>query len=148
MADLRDFFDSVVVFETELWNLTEQIHREAGSDLSLARVSVLRTIAAGAGMARVQDVVVNHRITVSAASRFVDRLEVDGLVVRATHPTDRRSSVLDLTDAARQALATSERALDQALEQLLGAEDRKDLAALRAAVVAIHSRMLQRRPSD
>lgn len=53
------------------------------------------------------------------------RLERDGWVVRAPHPTDRRSNLISLTDHARELLpraraattAVAERALDQFSEE-------------------------------
>ena len=49
------------------------------------------------GAARVQELRTELGITVGAASKLVDRLERDGLVVRTAHPHDRRSSLVTLT---------------------------------------------------
>ena len=40
-------------------------------------------------------------LTSGAVTALADRLEKEGLITRSAHPTDRRSSVLRLTDAVR-----------------------------------------------
>jgi DNA-binding MarR family transcriptional regulator len=44
-------------------------------------------------------------ITARSVTALVDGLESEGLVARSPHPTDRRSTIVDLTDAGREAVA-------------------------------------------
>ena len=115
---VRQVFDDLVRFETILWNrIDEQLQREA--DLSLGGLNALLVIEA-TPQCRVQDVARALAITVGGTSQAVDRLEKAGLVVRSSHPTDRRSSVLALTDAGATALRRAEPVFDRALELMLG----------------------------
>ena len=67
-------------------------------------------------------------ITVGGASKIVDRLESAGLVARRANPDDRRSSLVELTDAGRAELVRAGSAFDDALQRRLG--DRLDAATL------------------
>src|ERR1700759_376778 len=44
-------------------------------------------------------------ITATTVTALVDALEKDGTVVRQSHPTDRRATLIMLTDAARHQFA-------------------------------------------
>ncbi len=81
----------------------------------------------------------------TTVSSYVKRFERRGHVERVPHPTDRRSYSIRLTDAGRAThLAAAERFLPavQAVDAVLGAEERTVLAALqqlRAAVDAVRA---------
>jgi DNA-binding MarR family transcriptional regulator len=96
-----DFFDALIRYETDLWNHLDRRLRHAGAT-SLAVLEALRVIERHPGSARVADLQDELRITVGAASKLVDRLERDGLARRRPNPTDRRSSLLDLTETGRE----------------------------------------------
>ena len=123
-----DFVDLLVRYETGLWNHLERRLREHGA-VSLATLSALRVVDHHDRHARVQDVRTDLRVTVGAASKLVDRLERDGLAVRRPHPDDRRSSLVDLTPAGRDALATGTAVLDEAMREHLADEPADVLAA-------------------
>ena len=93
-----DFFDALVRYETYLWNHLDDRLVAAGG-VSLANLTALRVVRRHAGSARVQELRTQLGITVGAASKLVDRLERDGLVVRTANPHDRRSSLIALTPA-------------------------------------------------
>ena len=97
-----DFFDALVRYETDLWNHLDARLLESGG-VSLAVLDALRVIARHPGEARVAELQEGLRITVGAASKLVDRLERGGLARRRPHPADRRSSLLELTEAGRRA---------------------------------------------
>jgi DNA-binding MarR family transcriptional regulator len=99
--DAMDFFDALIRYETDLWNHLDRRLRHAGAT-SLAVLEALRVIERHPGSARVADLQDELRITVGAASKLVDRLERDGLARRRPNPTDRRSSLLDLTETGRE----------------------------------------------
>src|SRR4051794_27848578 len=56
------------------------------------------------GPARVSDVAVELQVDLSVASRQVQALEAAGYVDRAPDPTDRRSSVVGLSEAGEEKL--------------------------------------------
>ena len=48
----------------------------------------------------------------TSVTNTIDRLEADGLVVRRPHPTDRRTTLAELTDEGRQVVTRAAAALD------------------------------------
>ena len=76
---------------------------------------------------RVQDVAAALGITVGAVSKLVDRLEAADLCVRRAHPDDRRSSLLDATDAGREAAAAADVAVRDELARRLDSLSVRDL---------------------
>ena len=96
-----EFFDALVRYEVVLWDTVDAELRSRG-EVSLATLHALRVLDRHGGGARVQDLSDDIGITVGAASKFVDRLERDGLAVRRPNPANRRSSLLALTAAGRR----------------------------------------------
>lgn len=135
-----DFVDLIVRYETGLWNHLEDRLRDGGA-VTLATLSALRVVDHHDRRARVQDVRADLRITVGAASKLVDRLERDGLAVRRPHPDDRRSSLVDLTPAGRDALATGTALLDEAVREHLAAETPAALAAATEVLGRLDARL-------
>ncbi|MCI2958111.1 MarR family transcriptional regulator [Agromyces atrinae] len=111
-------FDALVRCETELWNAVDTAIRQAGAP-PLGSLSALRIIERHVRTARVQEVADELTITVGAASKIVDRLTRDGLTERLPHPTDRRSSLLGLTDAGRSALEVGRASMTATLRDRL-----------------------------
>ncbi|RWZ59480.1 MarR family transcriptional regulator [Labedella populi] len=132
---LRDYFSALVTHETVLWNT---IDREivARSGLSLGRLEFLRALSRRRE-ARVQDLASDLGITVGAASKLVDRLVADGLVLRSPHPTDRRSSLIRLTADGETSVSASEAAFDAAIAEILPPESRADIENLTASLDAL-----------
>lgn len=124
-----DFFDAVVRYETYLWNHLDD-HLRAAGGVSLANLTALRVVRRHAGSARVQELRTELGITVGAASKLVDRLERDGLVVRSAHPHDRRSSLVTLTPAGDVAHDAGVALVDAELAVHLAGEDVSGEAAL------------------
>jgi DNA-binding MarR family transcriptional regulator len=126
MEGLRRMFDDLVRFETMLWNETDaRLQREGG--MTLGNLNVLLIVEATPAC-RVQDIAKALAITVGGTSQAVDRLEKAGWCARAPHPSDRRSSIVELTDAGAEAVQRAAPIFDEALEQLLA--DPLDSAAL------------------
>jgi MarR family multiple antibiotic resistance transcriptional regulator len=137
VADRMDFFDKLVRYETDLWNVAERDIARGGG-VGLGTLQALRVIARHAPATRVNEVSRDLGITIGAASKFVDRLERDGLAARAPHPDDRRSSLVALTAAGQSALDTGEAALQRSLERTVGGED---LSALTGALGDLQRRL-------
>ena len=70
--------------------------------------------------ARVADLASEFAAGVGAISKGVDRLEKQGWVVRQPNPSDRRSSLLALTDAGVRVVEAAEETFSERLVQLLG----------------------------
>jgi DNA-binding MarR family transcriptional regulator len=142
-ADDREWlplFTTLVRLEIELWNAVDRRLR-AESGVMLSRLTIMQVIAAREDC-RVQDIAADLSITVGGVSKLVDRIEAAGHCRRVAHPTDRRSSRLELTPAGAGLLARADAAVEQELEARLAAalppDERRALAAtldrLRAAL--------------
>jgi MarR family multiple antibiotic resistance transcriptional regulator len=123
-----EFFDVLVRYEIALWNA---VNRELGrqDQISLGQLHALRVVGSYGGQARVQDLSSDIGITVGAASKLADRLERDGLASRSPNPTNRRSSLIALTAAGQQALASAMDVYSRAVARAVGEEDVELLTA-------------------
>ncbi|MFJ2774728.1 MarR family winged helix-turn-helix transcriptional regulator [Streptomyces sp. NPDC087300] len=100
------FFSDLVRCETRLYNaLNEQMRRNHGIAASQYEfLSYLRDHPD----ARVGDLARFFAVGVGATSKGVDRLEGQGWVRRVPDPADRRSSLLELTDAGARLVGEAE----------------------------------------
>jgi DNA-binding MarR family transcriptional regulator len=142
MADLPALFADLVRLEIELWDAVEARLR-AELDVGLATAQTLAVVAAVEDC-RVHDIVRGLSITVGGASKTVDRLERDGLVLRRPHRSDRRSSVIILTRTGATTHAKAQRLIAAELDARIGGvlPDRtldqlhRAIAKLRAALAS------------
>lgn len=142
MTGLRQVFDDLVRFETMLWAaVDDSLQRESG--LSLGSLNVMMVIESTPSC-RVFDIAQALVITVGGASQAVDRLEKAGWCIRTPHPTDRRSSIVELTPDARETLRAATAVFDGELERLL----RAPLAASAVGQLAESLRVLRRSIAD
>jgi DNA-binding MarR family transcriptional regulator len=118
------------------WHVNERM-REAG--LSFARLRVLDTLTDGPQ--RMRDLSNALNVAPRTITGLVDALEHDGLVVRSPHATDRRVTVLTITEEGKRQLATASKVRSEVITELFGAlsaHDRTELdrilGALRDAV--------------
>lgn len=110
-------FDDLVRFETILWNaLDARLQRECG--LGMGSLNAMLVIDSTPSC-RVHDIAKAVAITVGGASQAVDRLEDAGLSVRRPNPSDRRSSILELTAGGEKLLEEAEAVFDRELETFL-----------------------------
>jgi DNA-binding MarR family transcriptional regulator len=117
VTELRKVFDDLVRFETMLWAaIDERIQDECG--LTLSNLNVMLIIAA-TPECRVLDIADALAITVGGTSQAVDRLERSGRCIRRAHPTDRRSSIVELTGDGEEALRRAEPIFDDELTRLI-----------------------------
>lgn len=111
--DLRQLFDDLVRFETDLWNgIDARLRQECA--VTLGGLNVMLVVERE-GSCRVNDIAAALSITVGGASQAVDRLEKLGHCTRRPHPADRRSSIVELTAAGRELLAESGPVFDREL---------------------------------
>ena len=133
LMSAHDYFAALVRHETDLWNTVEKRMRGEGV-LSLARLEVLRVIAAAPAGARVQDVANGVGTSIAASSRLLDRLASDGLLDRMPDPDDRRSVRSTLSPAGVAALSTASERFAEALNAVLSAADAEAIASGIAAI--------------
>lgn len=119
MTDLRQVFDDLVRFETILWNTVDARLQEKYG-ISLASLNAMLVIDA-TPQCRVHDIARAVAITVGGASQAVDRLESAGLCARRANPSDRRSSIVELTPEGIELLAIAAPVFDRELDRLLRA---------------------------
>jgi DNA-binding MarR family transcriptional regulator len=117
MTDVRKVFDDLVRFETIIWGRIDTT-LQAECDVTLSHLNLMLVIDATPNC-RVLDIVDALAITVGGASQAVDRLEKAGRCVRRSHPTDRRSSIVELTKEGTAALAAAAPVFDEQLHRLL-----------------------------
>ena len=119
MTDLRQVFDDLVRFETILWGAIDaRLQEECG--VGIAPLNAMLVIDA-TPLCRVQDIARAVAITVGGASQAVDRLESAGLCTRRANPTDRRSSIVELTPKGMELLGIAAPVFDRELNRLLRA---------------------------
>ncbi|MCU1405360.1 MAG: putative MarR family transcriptional regulator [Glaciihabitans sp.] len=114
-----EVFTELVRAQIELWNDLDSF-LESTVGVNLAQYQALAAIRAISGPSRVQDISQEMLITVGAASKVVDRLERDGFAVRSANPSDRRSSIVSLSDEGLRALSAADEAAEAHLEQAIG----------------------------
>jgi DNA-binding MarR family transcriptional regulator len=116
--------------------------RLRGEGLSVPRYKLLRALeAASLSMREVSDAL---GISPRTVTDLIDGLEERGLVVRTPHGSDRRVTLLTLTDEGRTALAQGRRSLRELTArsmQTLSTEDRRALIALLARVHPLDARV-------
>ncbi|MFB4303362.1 MarR family winged helix-turn-helix transcriptional regulator [Actinomadura sp. NTSP31] len=139
-AGLPGFFADLVRCETRLYNaLNDRLRARHG--IVTSQFEALRYLRDHPG-ARVADLAAEFAIGIGAASKSVDRLERQGWTVRRPNPSDRRSSLLALTDAGSQLVDAAEETFADALAEMIGraldapstAAAANALAKLRAAL--------------
>ena len=118
MTDLTVLFTDLVRLETRLYNVLDA-RLKAEHQLPLGQFEFLRFIAAH-GTTRVYDLAREMAITVGATSKAVDRLESAGRVRRTANPSDRRSSLVELTTAGADILTAATPTVEAELQTWLG----------------------------
>ena len=116
--DVGAVFHDLVRLEIELWDAVDRRLRET-VDVPLAWLLPLQVVAR-TDACRVNDIAADIGTTVGGTSKLVDRLEDAGYVRRRANPSDRRSSVIELTARGRQRVAEAEAVLDAELTLRLG----------------------------
>jgi len=104
----------------------------AAHDVTPSQVRAIRVLDTHGGV-RSKELADHLRIAARSATEVVDALEAKGLVSRSTDPTDRRATLVALTDRGRE-LSEEVRRLrgveSEKLFQRLTGTDRADLARI------------------
>jgi DNA-binding MarR family transcriptional regulator len=133
VVDLPGFFADLVRCETRLYNaLNDRLRERHG--IVTSQFEFLRFLRDRPG-ARVADLAAEFAVGVGATSKGIDRLESQGWVVRQPNPSDRRSSLLALTDDGSKLVDAAEKTFANELAALIG--DTLDGSSASSAVRAI-----------
>jgi len=138
--DLKILFSELVRLETELWDAVEErLKKDHGVNLPTYEfVQVISRVRD----CRVQDIAAELSITVGGTSKIVDRIEAAGLCARRANPSDRRSSIIELTPPGKRLASRAAATVDDELRKRIGtamperslAQFTKTLSKLRSAV--------------
>ncbi|WP_042421083.1 MarR family winged helix-turn-helix transcriptional regulator [Streptacidiphilus anmyonensis] len=116
--DVPGFFADLVRCETRLYNALNDLLRERHGIVT-SQFELLRYLRDHPG-SRVADLAAEFAVGVGATSKGVDRLEKQGRVVRQPNPSDRRSSLLALTDDGSRLIEAAEETFTRGLAELVG----------------------------
>src|SRR3954468_2168887 len=109
-----------------------RLRQEAGTDLSPSQTAALATIERR-GPLTPSELAACERIQRPTATRVLARLEEAGLVERAADPTDRRSSLVSVTEEGRELLDHLRTRKDAFLARRLDALEPDELEVLQRA---------------
>ncbi|MFF2614358.1 MarR family winged helix-turn-helix transcriptional regulator [Kitasatospora sp. NPDC058046] len=115
-VDLPSFFADLVRCETRLYNaLNDRLRDRHG--IVTSQFEFLRHLR-DHPRARVADLAAEFAVGIGSTSKGVDRLERQGWVARVPNPSDRRSSLLELTDDGRELVDAAEGTFTERLAEL------------------------------
>ncbi|MEW9529159.1 MarR family winged helix-turn-helix transcriptional regulator [Microbispora sp. NPDC049125] len=133
LVDLPGFFADLVRCETRLYNaLNDRLRERHG--IVTSQFEFLRYLRDHPG-SRVADLAAEFAVGVGATSKGIDRLERRGWVLRQPNPSDRRSSLLALTDGGLRLVDAADKTFTDGLAALIG--DSFDDLSASSAVRAI-----------
>jgi MarR family transcriptional regulator, multiple antibiotic resistance protein MarR len=131
-VDLPGFFSDLVRCETRLYNaLNDRLRERHG--IVTSQFEALRYLRDHPGT-RVADLAAEFAIGIGATSKVIDRLEARGWAARQPNPSDRRSSLLTLTDDGRHLVDSAESTFSERLAELIA--DTPDTPPITAAAQA------------
>jgi DNA-binding MarR family transcriptional regulator len=116
--------------------VASEVRREAGEETTMPQFRVLGYLAAGpntlSGLAR------RRRVSLQAMGELVQTLVERGWISRAPDPSDRRQSLLQLTEQGRSHYERATARMLQHLTPLLRQLSAEELGAVRLALAALH----------
>jgi MarR family multiple antibiotic resistance transcriptional regulator len=128
------FFADLVRCETRLYNqFNDELRAVHG--LVTSQYEFLRYLR-DHERPRTTDVAAEFAIGVGAVSKFVDRLEARGWLIRMPNPANRRSTILTLTDEGRTLIDAADKTFQMRLAEILAAAATPEQIAVSASVLA------------
>lgn len=100
---------------------------------TLSQLSALATVNK-CGPLSAGEIAAVERVQPPSMTKILAALEASGWVARASHPDDRRQSIISITEAGRQMMAEETRARDEWLAERLVDFSAEDIQKLRDAV--------------
>ncbi|MDQ0891228.1 DNA-binding MarR family transcriptional regulator [Paenibacillus sp. V4I9] len=77
------------------------------------------------------DIANEFGLTRGAITQLLDKLELQGLVIRKPHPTSRRSQLVQMTDKGNELIVSILAAYNKKIEQLFTPYSKEELAILK-----------------
>jgi DNA-binding MarR family transcriptional regulator len=114
-------------------NMTEAMIRarlHAQFATTLPRFDVLAALDAAGSELTMGALSARLMVTSGNVTGLINAMEKDGLVVRRSHPADRRSTLISMTEVGRTLFARMAPAHAQWIEQAMAGLDRKEVAQL------------------
>ena len=111
--------------------------RLADAGLSLPKLAALHQLAQAGDSLPLGQLAERLACVKSNVTQLVDRLEADGLVVRAADPNDRRSRLAVLTDSGKTAYARGSQIQQQTEREIFGGLSKEESSALHALLAKI-----------
>jgi DNA-binding MarR family transcriptional regulator len=137
-VDLPGFFSDLVRCETRLYNALGDCLRDRHG-IATSQFEALRFLRDHPS-SRVADLAAEFAIGIGSTSKVVDRLEARGWVARQPNPSDRRSSLLALTDDGRRLVNAAEGTFSERLAELIAdALDAPPIMATAQALAQLRS---------
>lgn len=121
---------------TAIHTLRRARSADAESGLSAERLSLL-SVLVYAGPRTMSQLARTEQVSRPAVTRTVGGLEAEGLVSRHRLPGDRRSSVVQATDAGREVLEDARRRRIRVLTEVLAGATPHELAQVSAALEVV-----------
>src|SRR5215813_15401466 len=100
--------------------------------LSLAKLAALHQLSQAGESLPLGQLADRLACVKSNVTQLVDRLEADGLVIRAADPNDRRSRLAVITESGKTAYARGTQIQQQAEREIFGALSTEESSALHA----------------
>jgi len=118
VSDLSRIFNDLIRFEIAVWDAVDaRLKSEHGLPMTQYEpMSVIDRVPD----CRVYDIAAELGITPGGVSKLVDRIEARGYCRRLPNPSDRRSSLVELTPEGERVLAAAAKALEDELGHWLG----------------------------
>lgn len=111
--------------------------RLADAGLSLPKLAALHQLAQAGDSLPLGQLAERLACVKSNVTQLVDRLEADGLVVRAADPNDRRSRLAVLTEAGKTAYAQGSQIQQQAEREIFETLNKEEASTLHALLEKI-----------
>jgi len=111
--------------------------RLADAGLSLPKLAALHQLSQAGDSLPLGQLAERLACVKSNVTQLVDRLEADGLVVRAADPNDRRSRLAVLTDSGKTAYARGSQIQQQTEREIFGALSKEESSALHSLLAKI-----------
>jgi DNA-binding MarR family transcriptional regulator len=131
---IRLFLQTAQVIEERLEAALAEV------DLSVAKYSALKQLAAEGEPLSLSDMAARLVCVRSNVSQLVDRLEADGLVRRVEDPKDRRCVRAALTGLGRERQAAGSRRLESVRDEIVEVLSEVDRGALERALERLRPR--------
>ncbi|MCT1479117.1 MarR family winged helix-turn-helix transcriptional regulator [Microbacterium sp. p3-SID336] len=128
--------DAPAAIGAVLYDLATRAARRLPRDMSLTSAATLATLQR-TGPRRITDLAMAERVTQPAMTALVRVMEESGLVQRRGDPSDRRVTLVWLTEAGAEYVRRRRRLGIQAFERLIGGLGGGEAEALLAALPAL-----------